>query len=96
MRAVRVNGSECPGCGERLDGICAPEGVEPQPGAFSICVNCAAILTIHNVGDVWTFSLVTADQFVDLPCEHRSQLRRAQEAVAMVRRRLREAREADE
>ena len=70
----------CPSCGENNNGALPATEDEraPEPGDFSICAYCAAILEFD---DGLRSRLLSTEAFLELPVEARSELKRAQELI---------------
>lgn len=44
----KAGGQKCPACGANLNAHTGPSGMAPQPGDFSVCLDCASPLRFDD------------------------------------------------
>ena len=70
----------CPSCFQRLDAVTSMlDEHKPEPGDFSVCINCASVLRLTDTMDFEMSSLEA------IPTHSRMQFARAVQAVNLMR-----------
>lgn len=78
--------AHCPGCARLVDASFRPGhgNARPNDGDYTVCIYCVAVSRFRLEDDELTLVLLSDDDWIELPAELRTELKRIGDAIRRV------------